>query len=268
MSNKNRENVNKMKTYILKFLLSLSVLLSFNSFAVDTISFSENCHYDSPNSLVQHSQESSPSHRNSLSNKQSFDTSRSSTEQIRIYNDVDSFSSLAELVRPGRGAGSLGDGLIVGGNRWGLPKLKPKSIANRNLTKAEYQALNRSSRIATKGGIPTSYKEFSRFTRGRFTGVGHQGARSQAWRSFAKHYDITRPTRSMAQRSAYLKQLYTSRKAPKWMNNWLKDGRVPPGHAVDHIKPLSIGGDDLPINMRLMQNADHDLWHSFYHPWR
>jgi hypothetical protein len=44
-------------------------------------------------------------------------------------------------------------------------------------------------------------------------------------------------------------------------------GRRPTGYAIDHIKPLSIGGEDVPPNMRL-QGADlHDLHHQYYHPW-
>ena len=117
-------NMNKMKNYILKLLLSLSFLLSFNSFAVDTSSqhfeqshidnISEGFHqlkigesfsnYDGPTSLAQDRLESSASHRASLAESQNLDSLNSSTEPIRLYNDGDSFSSLAELVRPSRGA--------------------------------------------------------------------------------------------------------------------------------------------------------------------
>jgi hypothetical protein len=51
------------------------------------------------------------------------------------------------------------------------------------------------------------------------------------------------------------------------MKQWLEAGRRPPGYEIDHIKPLSIGGADVPTNMRL-QGADlHDLHHQYYHPW-
>lgn len=56
-------------------------------------------------------------------------------------------------------------------------------------------------------------------------------------------------------------------RTPSWQKQWLSEGRVPPGYEVDHIKPLSIGGADTPANMRLLLGADHDLWHSIYHPW-
>ena len=29
------------------------------------------------------------------------------------------------------------------------------------------------------------------------------------------------------------------------MNQWLSEGKVPPGYEVDHIVPLSVGGEDV-----------------------
>ena len=55
---------------------------------------------------------------------------------------------------------------------------------------------------------------------------------------------------------------------PKWMNQWLQKGEVPPGHHVDHIKPVSIGGDDLPSSMRLLDIDFHKLHHKFHRPWQ
>ena len=52
------------------------------------------------------------------------------------------------------------------------------------------------------------------------------------------------------------------------MNQWLSRGRVPPGYEVDHIVPLSIGGQDIASNMRLYLAKDHAFWHIIYHPWR
>lgn len=74
--------------------------------------------------------------------------------------------------------------------------------------------------------------------------------------------------RSAAQKAAFLKQLAANGKSPKWMNNWLRKGKVPPGHNVDHVKPLSIGGADNPSNMRLITTADHIIHHRFYRPWK
>ena len=51
------------------------------------------------------------------------------------------------------------------------------------------------------------------------------------------------------------------------MNQWLKEGKVPPGHQVDHLEPLSIGGKDIPMNMRLKDIASHKTRHKYYRPW-
>jgi len=51
------------------------------------------------------------------------------------------------------------------------------------------------------------------------------------------------------------------------MNQWLDQGKVPPGHQVDHIKPLSIGGKDAPSNLMLLDTATHKTYHQFYRPW-
>ncbi len=74
--------------------------------------------------------------------------------------------------------------------------------------------------------------------------------------------------RSAAQKAKYLKELFKSGKAPKWMTPWLKRGKVPPGYQVDHIKALSAGGDDLPANMKLKTTIDHRVRHKFYRPWQ
>ena len=52
------------------------------------------------------------------------------------------------------------------------------------------------------------------------------------------------------------------------MKTWLKEGKVPPGFNVEHVKPLSVGGLDSPINMRLNLISNHKLIHKYYHPWR
>jgi hypothetical protein len=74
--------------------------------------------------------------------------------------------------------------------------------------------------------------------------------------------------RSASQKKDFLKSLANHWTTPSWMSPWLAKGKVPPGYNVDHIIPGSIGGADLPSNMRLVLAADHKLWHHFYHPWR
>jgi len=74
--------------------------------------------------------------------------------------------------------------------------------------------------------------------------------------------------RSTYQKSIYLKELSKSGKLPKWMNPWLKNGKVPPGYQVDHKIPLSIKGQDVPSNMRLNLTLNHWMHHIYYHPWR
>ena len=66
----------------------------------------------------------------------------------------------------------------------------------------------------------------------------------------------------------YLKNLMEDGKNPKWMNQWFEKGKVPPGYHVDHIKPLSVGGKDLPENMRLLDIDGHKTHHKFYRPWQ
>lgn len=51
------------------------------------------------------------------------------------------------------------------------------------------------------------------------------------------------------------------------MKQWLKKGRNPPGYDVDHIKPISIGGEDSVTNLRLQLRELHKIHHKFYRPW-
>lgn len=56
---------------------------------------------------------------------------------------------------------------------------------------------------------------------------------------------------------------------PKWMNQWFSKGKVPPGYHVDHIKPISIGGKDVPANMRLLDIDFHiNIHHKLFRPWQ
>ena len=74
--------------------------------------------------------------------------------------------------------------------------------------------------------------------------------------------------RSAATRAGFLRGLAESGKTPRWMNQFLRAGRVPPGYNVEHILPLSVGGLDVATNMRLNMVANHRLIHRWYHPWR
>lgn len=54
---------------------------------------------------------------------------------------------------------------------------------------------------------------------------------------------------------------------PSWMRQWLRQGKTPPGYDVDHILPLSAGGFDDAVNMRLQLSKLHRVHHQFYRPW-
>lgn len=56
-------------------------------------------------------------------------------------------------------------------------------------------------------------------------------------------------------------------RTPSWMKQWLSQGRVPPGYEVDHINPLSVGGEDAVQNMRLQLEVLHKIHHKFYRLW-
>jgi hypothetical protein len=116
-------------------------------------------------------------------------------------------------------------------------------------------------------GTINTWNEFQTVTSGQFSS---RTDAAKAWELYkARNCITTGVLRNQAAKEAFLKQLAASGKAPKWMNQWLSKGRVPPGYEVDHIVPLSIGGQDIPSNMRLLDKAFHDLHHSpgFYRPW-
>ncbi|WP_369793097.1 VENN motif pre-toxin domain-containing protein [Thermopetrobacter sp. TC1] len=92
---------------------------------------------------------------------------------------------------------------------------------------------------------------------------------AKAWEEYKRIHSIkTAAQRNRAAKKFFLRQLAASGKAPKWMNQWLIKGKVSPGYEVDHIKPLSIGGEDSPLNMRLLDIKTHREWHTIYSPWR
>ena len=117
---------------------------------------------------------------------------------------------------------------------------------------------------APNSGAKT-WNEFQTMTKGQFSSRTDAGT---AWAAYKEANGIVTGTvRNQVQKSAYLKQMAESGKSPKWMNQWLSKGKVPPGYQVDHIKPLSIGGADAPSNMRLQGIDLHKTHHQFYRPW-
>ncbi|MEK6154535.1 FG-GAP-like repeat-containing protein [Flavobacteriaceae bacterium 3-367] len=118
------------------------------------------------------------------------------------------------------------------------------------------------------GGSATTWNQFQKMTAGQFTSRGEAGA---AWSAYKQANGIVSGTiRSQAQKSLFLRNASSSGLYPKWMNQWLRKGKVPPGYQVDHIKPLSIGGKDVLSNMRLLDIDFHiNIHHAkgFYRPW-
>ena len=121
---------------------------------------------------------------------------------------------------------------------------------------------------AVQGPTP-SYRTWNQFQTGTKGLYRTRAEAGRAWGTYKEAHGIaTGYVRSSAARSRFLRGLGESGKTPKWMNQWLTKGKVPPGYNVDHIRPLSIGGTPGSENMRLYLKADHDMWHSYYHPWR
>jgi hypothetical protein len=110
-----------------------------------------------------------------------------------------------------------------------------------------------------------TWNEFQAGTTGQFASRAEAGA---AWGAYKEANGIVSGvTRSTAARSEFLTGMAESGRAPSWMNQWLQQGKVPPGYHVDHIKPLSIGGADSPANMRLLGIDMHKMHHRYYRPW-
>jgi len=128
----------------------------------------------------------------------------------------------------------------------------------------EYSDFWQSSNAA-RGTPFRTWNEFQAGTTGQFASRAEAGA---GWSAYKEANGIvTGATRSTAARSEFLQGMAEGGKAPSWMNQWLQQGKVPPGYNVDHIKPLSIGGPDTPANMRLLDIDMHKTHHQFYRPW-
>jgi len=121
------------------------------------------------------------------------------------------------------------------------------------------------SSLAAKEGAFKTWNQFQSGTAGQFS------SRSEAAQAWSVYKDangiVTGSPRSMAARSEYLRSIADDWRTPSWQKQWLSEGRVPPGYEVDHIKPLSIGGADTPVNMRLQGAELHDIHHTHYDPW-
>ena len=116
--------------------------------------------------------------------------------------------------------------------------------------------------------VAPAFRTWNQFQAGTAGWFASRAEAAQAWTVYKEANGIVTGTaRNMAARSEFLSSLADNPNTASWMKPWLQDGRVPPGYEVNHIKPLSIGGPDTPANMRLILGADHDLWHSIYHPW-
>jgi len=110
-----------------------------------------------------------------------------------------------------------------------------------------------------------TWNQFQSGTRGQFPSRA-EGA--QAWAAYKLANNIvTGSVRNLAVRAQYLRSLVDDYRTPSWMKQWLSAGRVPPGYEVDHIKPLSVGGEDAVQNMRLQLEELHKIHHKFYRPW-
>jgi hypothetical protein len=112
----------------------------------------------------------------------------------------------------------------------------------------------------------TTWNSFQTMTKGQFASRAEAGV---AWTAYKAANSITTGVaRSQSQKSSFLKLAAASGLYPKYMNQWMRKGKVPPGYHVDHIKPLSIGGKDIPSNMRLLDQDFHmKIHHKFYRPW-
>jgi RHS repeat-associated protein len=110
-----------------------------------------------------------------------------------------------------------------------------------------------------------TWNQFQAGTKGQFKSRADAG---MAWRAYKQAHGIqTGTARSIAQRTKFLKNLADDYRTPSWMKQWLNKGKLPPGYEVDHVVPLSVGGDDIPANMRLQGIDLHKTHHKYYRPW-
>jgi hypothetical protein len=110
-----------------------------------------------------------------------------------------------------------------------------------------------------------NWNDFQNGTKGQFSS---RAEAAKAWKAYKNDNGIVLGTvRNQAVKQKFLKSLADDPNTSSWMKAWLKKGRVPPGYNVDHIKPLSILGPDIPANMRLQGIDLHLTHHKYYRPW-
>jgi RHS repeat-associated protein len=115
------------------------------------------------------------------------------------------------------------------------------------------------------GPLYRTWNQFQAGTTGQFATRAEAAA---AWRVYKPANGIvTGVSRSESASRQFLRSLADDCGTAKWMRPWLQAGRRPPGYEIDHIVPLSIGGKNVPANMRLQGIDLHRLHHRYYHPW-
>tara|TARA_R110000868_G_scaffold411633_1_gene706559 strand:- start:1196 stop:1981 length:786 start_codon:yes stop_codon:yes gene_type:complete len=118
------------------------------------------------------------------------------------------------------------------------------------------------------GSSNTNYKTWNQFQKGTKGQFGSRTEAGKAWKSYKEANGIAATVnRNSSTKRNFLKGLANDLKTPSWMKQWLKKGRNPPGYDVDHIKPISIGGEDSVTNLRLQLRELHKIHHKFYRPW-
>jgi len=135
-----------------------------------------------------------------------------------------------------------------------------------DVARAGSRSAGRCAAQATSAGPKfKNWNDFQAGTKGQFS------SRSDAAKAWEAYKDangiVTATVRSQAAKQQFLRSLADNPNTPSWMKPWLSNGRVPPGYEVDHIKPLSIGGPDTPVNMRLQGTDLHRTHHKYYRPW-
>jgi len=147
-----------------------------------------------------------------------------------------------------------------------LPEAKITSSGETTLVRKEIGAPNTAVKPISILPDVKTWNQFQAATKGKFV---TRADAAKGWNLYKQANSVQAGAkRSQAAKSFFLTQLQASGKTPKWMNQWLSKGKVPPGYQVDHIKPLSINGADSPVNMRLLDIQTHKTHHKIFAPWK
>ncbi|MBI4707738.1 MAG: HNH endonuclease, partial [Candidatus Omnitrophica bacterium] len=76
-------------------------------------------------------------------------------------------------------------------------------------------------------------------------------------KSYSEKGGKTENKRRVSTKKEFLRSIID--KSPKWMKQWLRKGKNPPGYHVHHQKPLYKGGSDAIENMRLIDIDMHKI---------